>query len=217
MSTSKFGNKVLANAIRQNSKIVLEHFREFNLEIEAKFNRNKNRLEHTFKHLNHGEKKKLAEYYADKYYKIQIELHRQSTLVSIYSFLEHSLNSLCRHLCNLHDYPVKFSSLDKHGIETSKSYLKDENLANVNFSLLNGEWSDLCSFKRIRNCIVHANANVEHSRDKTKVRNIINNTTTLKLENCRYIKIEHLYIDSTINTVESFMEKLYNQTMSVNT
>ena len=79
-------------------------------------------------------------------------MYRKSTLVSVYSFLESSMNGLCKHLSARHDYPVKLEDLRGKGIVRAKDYL--EKLAKVDFDALNGEWSHLMTLNKIRNCIV---------------------------------------------------------------
>ena len=163
-------NKLFANIIKHQAKDRLEEFRQYTLEIESKFNSDKNALSNSYneaiKGLSEEETREVDEYFSDNYYiieEIHVGLYRKSTLVSIYSFLENSMNGLCRHLYASHKYPVKVDDLRCEGIARAKDYL--EKLANVDFSALNGDWSNLMTLNKIRNCIVHSEGDVKNSKN----------------------------------------------------
>lgn len=141
-------NKVFANIIKRRARDRLEEFRQYTLKIESKFNSDKNALSTSYdeaiKGLSEDEIREVGDYFSDDYYiieEIHVGMYRKSTLVSVYSFLENSMNSLCRHLCARHIYPVKLNDLRGEGIVRAKDYL--EKLAQVDFSSINGEWSHL--------------------------------------------------------------------------
>lgn len=209
-------NKVLENIIINRTKDRLEKFRQYTLEIELKFNFDQNELSNRYtdavKGLPSDKAREIEEYFYDDYYiieKIYIAMYRKSTLASIYSFLEVSMNRICTHLNSKHDYPVDINDLKDNGIVRAKNYL--EKLAKVNFNKLNGEWSDLRDFNKIRNCIIHSEGNIKNSRNETKLKNIINNTQSLSLYEERNIEIDREYIDFIIDRIEKFLEKLHQQ------
>ncbi len=128
--------------------------------------------------------------------------------------MENSLNTLCRHLYKRHVYPVEVGDLRGEGIVRAKSYL--EKLARINFSLLNGEWSTISSFNKIRNCIVHSEGNIKASKNAKQLESIVNASSGLSLRDERHIKIDRDYIDFIITTIEKFMDKLYDQVFTQN-
>lgn len=211
-------NKFFANIIKRQARGRLEEFRQYTLEIESKFNSDKNALsssyDETIKGLSADEIREVDDYFSDDYYiieEIHVGMYRKSTLVSIYSFLENSMNGLCRYLSARHDYPVKLYDLRGEGIVRAKDYL--EKLARVDFDALNGEWSHLMTLNKIRNCIVHSEGDIKASRN-SHIGNIITNNASLSLRNERYIKIDRKYVDFSINKVEEFLDKLYQQVLS---
>lgn len=211
-------NKTVTRIIREYTNSKLDDFTEYTSEIEAKFNTDKRRLsEHydeTIKNLSEEDRRDVDDYFSDDFYMIEsiyILLYRRSTLVSIYSFLEHSMDRLCRHLYAINTYPVKVDDLKGEGIVRAKDYL--EKLAKVKFDALNGEWSQLANMNKIRNCIVHADGDVmalSKSRRESLL-NIINNNRGISLKDERFISIEKEFISSCIGQVRTFLDKLYQQ------
>lgn len=212
-------NKFFANIIKHQARDRLEEFRQYTLEIESKFDSDKNALSRSYdeaiKGLSEDEAREVEDYFSDDYYiieEIHVGMYRKSTLVSVYSFLESSMNGLCKHLCSRHTYPVELNDLRGEGIVRAKDYL--EKLAKVDFSSINGEWSHLMTLNKIRNCIVHSEGDIKASKSSSQLANIIANTLGVSLRNERNIKIEREYIDFSINKVEEFLDKLYQQAFS---
>lgn len=213
--------KLLEQVFRHQAQDNLEHFREYTLELESKFSADKNRLADTFletmEGFNNDDLREIKDYYSDDYYvieEIHIGLYRKSTLVSVYSFLENSLNILCRHMHKQYGYALEVADLRGEGIVRARLYL--EKMSGINFSLINGEWSKIYSFNKIRNCIVHSEGNIKVSRSAAQLANIVNASPGLSLINEGYIKVERVYIDDIITTIEEFMNKLYDQIFSLN-
>ncbi len=217
MALPKFDNNIFfAHIVKSLALERLEEFRQYTIELESKFNIDKKKLSSAYdkatKGLSKDEIREVGDYFSDDFYMIEeihIGLYRKSTLVSLYSFLENSLNKLCRNLCARHKYPVKLEDIKGEGIVRAKDYL--EKLAKVDFSPLNGEWCNLLSLNRIRNCIVHCEGNIKSSNNTSKLKNIINNHTGLSLRSDRDIRVEREYIDFCITKIEEFLDKLYQQ------
>ncbi len=209
-------NKIFANIIKRQARYRLEEFRQYTLEIESKFNSDKNALSNSYdeaiKGSSEDEIREVGDYFSEDYYMIEeihVGMYRKSTLVSVYSFLENSMNGLCRHLSSRHNYPVKLNDLRGEGIVRAKDYL--EKLAQIDFAAINGEWSHLMDLNKIRNCIVHSEGDIKASKNSSKLENIVAYNTSLSLRNERNIKIEREYIDIIINKVEEFIDNLYQQ------
>ena len=208
-------HKIFANLVKHSTKYRLEEFRSYTSEIESKFESDKialaARYDKSAEDLSEEDIRAIDDYFSDDYYmidEIYTGQYRKSTLVSIYSFLEHSMNGLCRHLSARHSYPVKIEDLKGDGIIRAKLYL--EKLASVDFQPLNGEWSELQTLNKIRNCIVHSEGDIKAS-SKADLDKLIANTKFLNLRNERYIVIDRPYIDGCITTIENFLGELYQQ------
>lgn len=209
-------SSVVSKIIMIRTRKHLEDFRQYTQEIEYKFNAEKEALLYSYnaaiKGLPDHEISEIDDYFSDDYYIIEdihIDMYRKATLVSIYSFLEYSMNQLCKHLCLVHKYPVQLDDLRGEGIVRARNYL--EKLAEVEFKPLNGEWSHLKILNKIRNCIVHAEGNIKASHKESQLEKIVENNSNLSLRSERYVKIEREYIDFCINKVENFLDKLYRQ------
>lgn len=165
--------------------------------------------------MSEDETREVGDYFSDEYYMIEeihVGMYRKSTLVSVHSFLENSLNSLCRHLYARRTYPVKLDDLRGEGIVRAKNYL--EKLAKVDFIALNGEWSHLMTFNKIRNCIVHCEGDIKSSNSTSTLQDIVDNNHSLTLRDDRYINVEREYVDFCITKTEEFLDKLYQQVFS---
>lgn len=213
-------NKFFSNIIRRRAESRLNEFRQYTLEIEAKFDSDKNALSGSYKKaiegLSEDDLREVEDFFSDDYYiieEINVGLYRKSTLVSLYSFLENSMNGLCRHLGSRHTYPVSLNDLRGEGIVRAKDYL--EKLAKVDFAALNGEWSHLMTLNKIRNCIVHSEGDIKASKSPDNLETIINITPGLSLRNERKIKIEREYINFCIDKVECFLKKLYQNVFAI--
>jgi len=90
------------------------------------------------------ERERVESDLSDDYYTIDelyIDQYRKSTLVSIYSFLEHSMNSLCNLRQKFYALPLGVKDQSGSGIERARAYLKM--VIKINFEVLNAEWSEL--------------------------------------------------------------------------
>jgi hypothetical protein len=208
--------RMLAHIISSLTRDRLEEFRQYTQELETKFNIDKNKLsaahDERIKNLTEQEIMEAGEYFYEDFHiidEIYIGMYRKATLVSLDSFLENSLNILCRNLCSINNYSIMLEDLKDKGIIRAKNYLKK--IAKIDFSQLNGEWGNLQSLRILRNCIVHCEGNIKLSGSKAKLQNIINNNCGLSLKYERDIQIERGYIDFSITQMENFLEKLFRQ------
>ena len=116
-------------------------------------------------------------------------------------------------LCDLvqlfYHSPLGVKDLRGKGIKQARLYL--EKVAKINFEELNAEWAELVTLNRIRNYIVHADG-VEDvvSNDLTK---LANRTQGLSIKQYGRLQVDHTYIDSSITTVENFLDKLYSKAL----
>lgn len=217
----KFSQRINSNSfvkvLKTQVNVRLAEFREYTQEIESKFDSDKAKLAQIYrdsvKDLSQEEASLIDEYFSDECYAIEevyVGLYRKSTLVSVYSFLENAMNSLCRYLATENSYSYALSDLKGGGIERARNYLNKS--AGVDFDPLNGEWSELTMLNKVRNCIVHCEGDISACKNKS-IAKIIQKTRGLSLRNKHLITVERSYIDACINTVEVFLEKLCNQAL----
>lgn len=206
----------IALVTKMRSRIRLKNIRKYMEELEDKFNGDKESLlaaQESMLSENNTELRELVNRnFRDAYYSIDeiyLGQYRKSTLISIYSFLECTMMDLCD-LVQLSYYsPLGVKDLRGKGINQARLYL--EKVAKINFEELNAEWAELVTLNRIRNYIVHADG-VEDvvSNDLSKV---ANRTQGLSIKQYGRLQVDHTYIDSSITTVENFLDKLYSKAL----
>ena len=210
-------SQFLADSFKDFANNRLEEFRQYTQEIEEKFESDKaglaQRYDEAVASLSAEEANMADDYFSDEYYTIEetfIGQYRKSTLVSLYSFLEHSMNSLCKHLKSKNQYTYALDDLAGNGIVRARSFL--EKSAGADFTALNTEWSKLQTLNKVRNCIVHCEGDVNASAHKS-LAELVKNTQGLSLRSEYFIAVERTYINECITTLEAFLEGLYKQVL----
>jgi hypothetical protein len=191
-------------------------FRNYILEIESKFSYDLKELEK--KHEKDIRQRAadadfenyLIDFYGEEFHRIDrifLRTFRYSAIVSIYSLLETSMNSLCNLLKQMNSLSIEYDELRGDGIERAKIYL--EKICKIKFPEKSREWSELQKLNKFRNCIVHADGDIWLSQSQTKLKNIVKNTKGITLENDQYLIIDKKYLESAITWVEDFLQELY--------
>jgi len=200
-----------ATWLKLSTEIRLEGFRTYTEELENKFQEDKESLltkqNSSLSELTHEERERVKSNLSDDYYTIEeryIGQYRKSTIVSIYSFLEHSMNHLCELCQEFNALSLKHEELSGAGIERARLYL--QKVVKINFELLNTEWSELKAMNKVRNRIVHADGALDDG-----LRRIINRTKGLSIKYHNNLIVDRTYIDCSITTVENFLKKLYSE------
>lgn len=222
MTTDDFGEKVnidwgkvIQRSIRSRIDGKLEEIKEYYEELERKFERDKKRVSERYSKevednkLTEEMENEIGEYFGEEHARIEdifIKNLRYSVIVTIYSFLETTLNDLCRYLHHSKNLSLTLDEVKGDGIERAKLYLQKVCL--INFPEKSHEWQEIQKFNLIRNCIVHAEGNVEEVASPTKIKRIIKNTKGLSLDRSieRFVRIEGDYILSIIFCIEKFIE-----------
>lgn len=215
----KLNKNFLLNFLRSHTRAKFEELRKYTRELEDKFHYDINNLKENLKtqttDLSPQEINEIEMYYGDDLYeieKIQINLYRNSTVISLHSLLESELNSICKHIYKKLNYPIEQSDLYGNGINRSKKYL--QLIAGVKFENLNTEWSKISDLNKIRNCIVHCNGTVEISNDTKKQKSlekIINCHPHLEFIHNSKIIISKEFIEQSITDIEKFLDNIYQQ------
>ena len=134
---------------------------------------------------------------------ISLRMHRYSTILASYAYLENSMNKLCSNYQESMALPLAPSEVNGEGIVKFKLYL--EKLANIDFGTVNKNWSHLVILNLIRNCIVHADGDANLIKQSSKLISIISNTKDLNFIEEQLIMMDASYIHTTINTIEHFL------------
>ena len=91
-------------------------------------------------------------------------IHRRSTLLTLYSLLEHRLTELCYIISGLEDSTPSFQMIKNIGIvESAKSYLKANIVGGVDFD--KPAWIEVRIIQLLRNKIVHNDGLIPSIRD----------------------------------------------------
>ncbi len=125
------GLRTMAKLANLSTKIRLESFRTYTEELELKFHQDKEVLVAKQYPLLSGcltteERERVESDLSDDYYTIDelyIDQNRKSTLVSIYLFLEHSMNNLSNLYQKFYALTLGVKDLNGSGIERARAYL----------------------------------------------------------------------------------------------
>lgn len=208
--------RLIANVLSNIYLGRIQEFRQYTNELEAKFGADRNRLENTYNRVIEGLDEDHRDEIGDMFYdelhfieEVLIAQYRKSTLVSLYSLLENSLANLCKKIHILRKYPDPPKG---NGIDSSKRYLKE--YTKIDFSDLDSEWKHLNDLKKIRDCIVHCEGNINLSRDYEQLQSIIKRRPDILLKNEREINIRHDYIDFILSQTYLFINKVIKRLFS---
>jgi hypothetical protein len=114
------------------------------------------------------------EWNSDKYSDLNTEfprIHNNALFVSIYSYFEASINSLCNFFESVTDIRIKCKDLQGNGIDNYRKYLKL--VHNVEFPDNTTEWSDVNRYRKIRNYIVHSNGKLDSTKKTDCIRQYV--------------------------------------------
>ena len=151
----------------------------------------------------------LEDYYSEQYdflVNIQPNIFNKSALVSLYSCLEHNLNDYCNICQRIVNTNISVTDFNGDGIHKAKRYLTK--LMDINFGL-SQEWQFMTEFNKVRNCIVHANGDIKKMSTAVALKNIIDKTPTLSLNNENNIIISLNYLKDNITKIRKLFQWLY--------
>lgn len=214
-------NIFINRAMRRN----LKEFKEYSADLEAKFKGEREKKLEDFKlDLEKEVKEKdysdddielINEYYENEYAEVsdsKLLLYRKSTLMSLYTFLESQLHRVCILAKERNEITLDVSELKGEGVIRSKDYLKKHGLLDI--TPINGEWSAIQEFNKVRNCLVHCNGDIRFYRNENQIKKIVEKSQYLELLHDEILFINKDYIDFTISNIESFIEEVHRQVLS---
>ena len=138
-----------------------------------------------------------------------------SSLVSIYSFLEKSLNSICDTIQRETDFVIGIGDLNGTNIiNRSRKFLSK--VAKVDFSIVDKEWLRITDFQKLRNLIVHQNSQLQQFNQNISSSNdikIISRFSGIEVDESNkffYIK-DKIVLSEFIILIEKFMTDIITQ------
>ncbi len=137
-----------------------------------------------------------------------------SSLVSLFSFLEVSLNQICEFLERNNDGVASFKKQRGNGLNKSQSYLKENFGLRIN-SLSQQDWMMIKEVNLVRNCIVHAGGNVNYlnNTDKEKIELAVKKTDALDILNSGEVRISKSYIRKAHFSIEKLLSEVVSKTV----
>jgi len=129
-------------------------------------------------------------------------VNRIASVLSMYAYLETTLNRICQQKQQKFDLPISVSDLFGNGIIRSRNYLDKFKLVDLSNDVCNGAWSNLINLNKLRNTLAHSEGDIELSRhlDNQKINKIIG----LSLFGST-IMISNDYVVNTLDEIEKFL------------
>jgi len=136
-------------------------------------------------------------------------LFRESTLMTMTSFLETTLNQICRDVRLVTEEALRQSELQGNAIERSKRYL----IRFGRFSESENElWRQVSDIAEIRNAFVHANGKINACRNPKKTRAAMIRSSGLREEEeLASIIIKKDYLCNALESIEKFLTYLSSE------
>ncbi|PRY65099.1 hypothetical protein B0H98_10339 [Vreelandella songnenensis] len=135
-------------------------------------------------------------------------IHRQSIILTIFSFLEHELNSLCNILSESVKNSVLLRDLNGQGVERALLFLRK--IAAFELSAMSSEVAYIRGVNSVRNQIVH-NGSTLPQNGEHKVNLFVGSQLHLAGEPGRSLLVREEFVPEMIVTLMGFFEKLDEQ------
>ncbi|SEP07628.1 hypothetical protein [Aquisalimonas asiatica] len=213
MSVDFFGNGLCTHCHLARQE--LEEFRAFNEASESAWgNRDKQLQDHLdsilvkYPESSHGE---IVESYGWDLHVNQVKypsIHRQSIILTIFSFLEHELNSLCYILSESVSSSVSLRDLKGQGVERAFLYLRK--IAEFDLSKANSELTYIRGLNSVRNQIVH-NGGALPQDAKHKANMFVNSCRNLAGDPGSSLRVREEFVPEMIGVLMAFFGKLEEQ------
>lgn len=189
----------------------LDDFKQFSKLIEQQFTNTLQNYENEASKLPEDEREAYYDYYYDEWspYKNDYpKIHRNSLLISIYSFLESTLINLCKRSMGKYHLSLSHKDINGKGIEQAQKYLIK--VAKIEFPNNSNEWQFIKFCNEVRNCLVHNQGfSYDDNKKSEKLEKLINETPYIKVDGTGEIILEENFCPLFIEKLEGFFEKLY--------
>lgn len=206
-------NSFRRRAIELTVTMHLEKFDYYVSRMSADLQGEKQQIEERLSEMSAGlpqEEAAFLDYeFSDEFYLIDnvfLPLFLHSSTISLFAFFESELTGLCKRLDRSRGQGSAWSTLGGAGIEKAKAYLKG--YRDVSFGKLNPYWENLNNMQSIRNCLAHANGDINqmsNSTKKQKIRHIVSSTNGLSIVDDNQLNIENRYLQERSADVRAFL------------
>ncbi len=135
---------------------------------------------------------------------------RYSFVVLLFLVVEKQLTEFCKTMHVRHNLPIKVNDLKGDFIERAKTYI--HKLAGI--SPVTG-WAKIEDLSVVRNCIVHTMGDVESSRDKVRIINMVSAQVGLSMGNKEFgdqnsLQISADFCSNAVKNVRAFFDELFD-------
>jgi len=206
----KFSN-VYLNLVSAYTIAGIQHLEHYVNEIEQKFEADLQKIEYPdISEIKLFEDEVIEDYFPDEFKVIENVFKyrfRYSIITSLYTLLEVSINQLCDHLKKYEKLPISYRELRGDGIQRAKNYLCK--MCAITEPFNRKEWADIQTLNLLRNCIVHADGNIEQTKSPDKLKNRIKVTNHISGNSELHIDKEYLLF--IINSSIEFLEQIYSE------
>jgi len=117
---------------------------------------------------NEGDLLSLVQYVAARETDVAPRILRYSSIVSTFILVESALSAICHELQREDGFSLNLADLSGKGLDQCRKFLT--RVAGVDLSELDPEWRQFSDWRRIRNCIVHANGDLSRAGDSGVIR-----------------------------------------------
>lgn len=190
----------------------LDDFKNYSKTVEESFSIYQKEFQTEMETISEEDQEQYMDYWFDEYQDYIItypSIHRKSLFISIYSFFEHKLTSLCKEIIEKKKIELKLNDITGSGIEKSQKFLKK--VVKINFPDNTSEWKLIKDYNKIRNCIVHNNGIIDDYNKPGELKKIIENIYHIRYDEDSIIKINNGFCDEFISIISKFLHLLYDE------
>jgi hypothetical protein len=136
------------------------------------------------------------------------QLHRESLFLTLYNYLEHSLNTVCERIGVEIESNVKLREIDGRGVRRAISYLKS--VPQFNFSEIGDDIAFIRNANALRNSVVH-NGSILPEQEKHPANIFVNVESTLSGEPGKPVSFEAEFLPLFGTKIRSLFEEIGNE------
>jgi hypothetical protein len=203
----------LTNKIRQHFHLhtPLDNFEDYCNTIESQFESKLKIFKEAEASISDEEIDDYFDFYIDDYTNFSDtfpDIHRKSLFITLYSYFENQLISICNEQQEIKNSSISISDLRGNGIEKAQKYFKK--VLSIEFPDSTKEWVLLKKYNSIRNCIVHNQGDVNVYNDTKTLNNIITDFSYISTNRDDIILLQKEFCYEFLQLVRTFLSKLYD-------